>query len=728
MWTIMFVGVIGIVSAQATSLIPANDPNIQYFGRWNFANPTAPTQSWPGVYIVAKFEGTSVGIVTNDNNSYYNVTIDDSIHSIFHGSSTAVASYTLRSGLPDGTHIILVRKRNETYGGNYSFNGFVLDDGKSLLPPPPKPVRKIEFIGDSFTGASGDEWTGTDTAPDAAFYTNIDKGFPAIIAANYGAQFQVTSRSGYGLVQTFQADPSGNLPDIYNRTLVYSSSPAWNFDNYIPNLVVICLGLNDYSGWTNYVPGVVVSPANTDLFKTRYHDYIAWIRSVYPGTKVLAVAAHPDWIVATVGAVVNEEKAAGHKDVFFAWFPWYGSSAYVNGGHPSAATHLLIADTLMAVIDTIDAWHVNIDSLPPAFVHVPPMPVTVATSSYTLAVQTNEYATVKYSTEDKSFDLMEYQLATKGGLEHSATLTGVNGQSYTYYLRGKDLAGNTMDTSLAMQFTVDTTKSTIAWYSPAYDDSHWKVGYGPLGVGSLSTNNTLLSRVTTAYFRKNINIADVSSTGGLTITLAAADGAIAYVNGHLIGRNNMATSGVVYDTYALGTKSISPMFSMTRGNGLLAFWQNGDNVVAIEVHAANGVSRLTFDGSVRDSSGYAYVPTFSPWSYFDGGVTPPAQVIATVNGIADGAASVPARFALKQNYPNPFNPVTTIRYELSKSGRVKLSVFDLLGRETAVLVDGIMPAGSHTALFAGRNLASGVYFYRLDAEGKVAVRKMMLMK
>ncbi len=109
-------------------------------------------------------------------------------------------------------------------------------------------------------------------------------------------------------------------------------------------------------------------------------------------------------------------------------------------------------------------------------------------------------------------------------------------------------------------------------------------------------------------------------------------------------------------------------------------------------------------------------------------MTPPAQVIATVNGIADGAASVPARFALKQNYPNPFNPVTTIRYELSKSGRVKLSVFDLLGRETAVLVDGIMPAGSHTALFAGRNLASGVYFYRLDAEGKVAVRKMMLMK
>jgi hypothetical protein len=68
-----------------------------------------------------------------------------------------------------------------------------------------------------------------------------------------------------------------------------------------------------------------------------------------------------------------------------------------------------------------------------------------------------------------------------------------------------------------------------------------------------------------------------------------------------------------------------------------------------------------------------------------------------------------------QNYPNPFNESTTIRFTVPRSGFVSLRVYDLLGREAAVLVDGERPAGTSTVVWDGGARASGVYFYRLTA-------------
>jgi len=90
--------------------------------------------------------------------------------------------------------------------------------------------------------------------------------------------------------------------------------------------------------------------------------------------------------------------------------------------------------------------------------------------------------------------------------------------------------------------------------------------------------------------------------------------------------------------------------------------------------------------------------------------------------------AIPERFALLQSYPNPFNPSTIIAYDLSKTGHISLRVFDLLGREVAVLKDGMMEAGSHRVTFDGSNLASGIYFARLDAGEFVQTKKLMLLK
>jgi photosystem II stability/assembly factor-like uncharacterized protein len=89
----------------------------------------------------------------------------------------------------------------------------------------------------------------------------------------------------------------------------------------------------------------------------------------------------------------------------------------------------------------------------------------------------------------------------------------------------------------------------------------------------------------------------------------------------------------------------------------------------------------------------------------------------------------PREFTLNQNYPNPFNPVTTIQFTLSGPDDIDLTVYDLLGRRVAVLVNGSLPAGTHSAVFDARHLASGIYLYRIvTAQGQSETRKMMLLK
>lgn len=93
-----------------------------------------------------------------------------------------------------------------------------------------------------------------------------------------------------------------------------------------------------------------------------------------------------------------------------------------------------------------------------------------------------------------------------------------------------------------------------------------------------------------------------------------------------------------------------------------------------------------------------------------------------------GDVGVPERYALAQNYPNPFNPTTTINFTLAKASNVKLTVYNVLGQKVATLVDTHMYPGAYSVQFDAKTLASGVYFYRLEAGGFTADKKMLLVK
>jgi hypothetical protein len=99
-----------------------------------------------------------------------------------------------------------------------------------------------------------------------------------------------------------------------------------------------------------------------------------------------------------------------------------------------------------------------------------------------------------------------------------------------------------------------------------------------------------------------------------------------------------------------------------------------------------------------------------------------------ITGIENTSASVPTEFALSQNYPNPFNPSTTIGYTVKEASPVRLTVYDLLGKQVALLVDEAKNPGRYEVMFGPDDLASGVYVYRFTAGEFVATRKMLMIK
>jgi D-alanyl-D-alanine carboxypeptidase len=103
-------------------------------------------------------------------------------------------------------------------------------------------------------------------------------------------------------------------------------------------------------------------------------------------------------------------------------------------------------------------------------------------------------------------------------------------------------------------------------------------------------------------------------------------------------------------------------------------------------------------------------------------------VLRGVEGVEGKEKSLPISYALEQNYPNPFNPNTIIKFDLPKSSVVRLSVFDILGREVSVLVNERKDAGVHEFKFDGSNCASGVYFYRIQAGDFVQTRKLLMLR
>jgi len=704
--------------------IPADDSKIQYFGRWDFTDPLAPSHSWPGVYIVARFEGTSIGVKLNDNYCYYNVFIDGELRTVFHPDKSGITAYSLVSGLSDSIHTILFTKRNETWT-KFSFHGFVLDDSKSLLPPPSPPERKIEFIGDSYTSASGNEYDKPDKPAQDNNITNIYKGFGPIIARYYDAQYQMTSRSGYGMVMDWQGNTNGNLPDIFDQTHHYTTNPAWDFEQFVPHLVVVGLGLNDYSGFGGW--SGPVSESNRNLYKSQYHAFIQTIRDEYAGVKILAVAPHVEWLQTVISEIVREENDAQHEDVYYAFYPYY-PDGYVYEGHPNVETHEKIANELIEAIDSIDAFSSIPDSIAPFFINAPASPFVVWDTLYTLKISTDSYANVRYSSVDKSYTDMENKFTFTGKRDHSVQLHVKQDEQHTLYLRAEDLRGNAMDSSLVVSFRVDTLQKPVNWRQLRYPGRNWPKVKTPAGYGI--NDITPIEYTNTTYFRRSFELGNPSLINYFRIYINYDDAVSIYLNGSELKRINLPESdSLMYATEALTSSQATTAIDLNATTVKLL--KSGLNVFAIEVHQFDDVQDSYFDASLIVRSGAVLdtlIPYGEEWSCYNLGNSPPVLTEGDLSPIEPGLLKIPERISLEQNYPNPFNSQTLISYHLSTAGEVRLSVFNILGQEVSKLIEGNRQAGRYSVTWDAAAFPSGIFFYRLSVPGQTRTGKMLHVK
>ena len=180
------------------------------------------------------------------------------------------------------------------------------------------------------------------------------------------------------------------------------------------------------------------------------------------------------------------------------------------------------------------------------------------------------------------------------------------------------------------------------------------------------------------------------------------------------GTNWTQTSLNDKDVYSLAQSS-NYIFAGTYGFGIFMSSDNGQTWIPINQNLGEQYVTVLM---VSGNDLYAGTGANALWK----------RSIAEIIGINQISSNVPSDFNLKQNYPNPFNPVTKIKYDILKSGIVKMSVYDLSGKVVRVLFNEHLSPGTYETSFDGSGFSSGVYFYKLESGSFSEVRKMTFIK
>ena len=353
------------VPIRGTVISPA-DPHIQYAGRISFANPERPTWNFPGIQIMAAFEGTSLRMMAKPQSGYFMAQIDQAepFKVAFRGERDSVV--TLATALPEGRHLVRLMYVIEGYEFFPEFWGFVLDKGRRLVEAPPFPDRKIEFIGNSITCGYGneglDKFEHFDYATENHYYS-----YASIAARNLEAQHWVVARSGIGAYRNYDGPKTGNpescMPVQYEYT-GYAWKPElrqetsflsdkWDFSRYQPDVVCINLGTNDLST-NNY---------DLNLLKQGYKKLLKMVRQHNPMAKIVFLTGSMLYnqelqeTCQLLDEVTAEAQAAGDKEVYRFDIPHIDGEVFLgNDWHPNIYQDEKMANELTAYLRKLMNW------------------------------------------------------------------------------------------------------------------------------------------------------------------------------------------------------------------------------------------------------------------------------------------------------------------------------------------------------------------------------------
>lgn len=326
----------------------ADDPRFQYAGRIDFSNPALPRFWASGVYITATFQGRSCDVYLNDQASrgahnYVTTVVDGGVPQRIKLTGATNIIHAAQ-GLDETTHTIVICKETEAGIGYMEFAGLKCNQ---LATPPPAPIHKMEFIGDSQT---------TGSAADASvipcgtgqWYDQEDayRSYGAVTARNLSATWYISAIAGIGMTSTC-CNLRISMPEVFDKIAMANDSLRWDFTRYQPDVVTICLAQN----------GASKEPA---AFSKAYVKFINTVRADYPAAAIICLsspmgdASTANVLNTCINQTVGAMNKAGDRKVYKYFF-----SRQYHGGcaaHPSVQDHQLMATELTAFVRSIMHW------------------------------------------------------------------------------------------------------------------------------------------------------------------------------------------------------------------------------------------------------------------------------------------------------------------------------------------------------------------------------------
>lgn len=345
--------------------VKASDPKLKWLGPREVTSVGSVQIAWPASGFECWFEGNSCYFLADDRLSrqpgadfthqvWLEVELDDERFplALFYDS----IGYDLSPHLGDReVHHLRVRKRTESAFGTVEIVGLVIDEGKLMAPPTPE--RRIEAIGNSITCGYGVHGQG----PDCPFTPDTEDAlasYAALAADSLGADLVMFAFSGTGVYRNYEGDTVNTATNRYNRVHADRSNPHWDRKDWLPDVVLINLGTNDFA---QGIPDKATFVRNylRLIGKVRAHAPEAQIVLLVPPMISDTYPATGKWRTTLTGylqSIIASRKQQGDARISFLALSAQGKLGYGCDWHPSEAQQAQNANELTEYLKTLMNW------------------------------------------------------------------------------------------------------------------------------------------------------------------------------------------------------------------------------------------------------------------------------------------------------------------------------------------------------------------------------------
>jgi len=325
-----------MIAAHAFTVLSPQSEHIYYMGRFNTENNNEYICSFPASSMYIQTNSTIVKAHIQDypleqgRPNYIAIIVDGNVYKEF-ALSQKTTEYTIFEQKNSVYHVIQICKRTESLIGSIGFKGITINKNASTKPVE-LPQKKILFIGNSITCGYGNE------APNAtdsftAHTENAYMSYAAIAARELQSQYHLIAYSGKGIYRNW-ADTVFDvetMPKVFLKTLAFDKSNTWNHSRYIPTLIVLNLGTNDFSPPLG---------ANKDLYIDRFTSFLRTLLQLYPQVPIVCVNSQmlqePQrsdqiaWIQESISLLKS-------NPIYFCMLSMQGPLGYGADWHPNIA-------------------------------------------------------------------------------------------------------------------------------------------------------------------------------------------------------------------------------------------------------------------------------------------------------------------------------------------------------------------------------------------------------